>query len=107
MFFKTVNDVSPLFWVCLDFLLFFLEEMSSESSIGYELVKRRQYYNEKIQQAETYEKQLKKSNMETMMMQGRRNQSINIIDLQEKIDMINYLQNITRAVHEWANKPTS
>ena len=74
--------------------------MSSESSIGYELFKRKQYFKEKIQQAITYEKQLRKSNMETMMMQGRRNQSINIVDLQEKIDIINYLQNITRAVHE-------
>ena len=99
-FLKTANGISPLFWISLDFLLFFLEEMSSESSIGYELFKRKQYYKEKIQQAITYEKQLRKSNMETMMMQGRRNQSINIVDLQEKIDIINYLQNITRAVHE-------
>jgi len=105
MFFRSAREGDPAFPASLDFLLLFFEEMTCDSSIGHELFKRQRYYKEKIQEALRYEEQLKKSNMETMMMQGRRNQCINIVDLQEKIDIINYLQNITRAVHEWADKP--
>ena len=105
MVFRSAREGDPAFPAALDFLLLFFEEMTCDSSIGYELFKRQRHYKEKIREAVRYEEQLKKSNMETMMMQGRRNKCINIVDLQEKIDIINYLQNITRAVHEWADKP--
>ena len=63
-------------------------------------MQKKRNYEEKIHQAIKFEEQLRKNNIETMMMQGKRNQCINVADLQEKIDIINYLQNFKRAVHE-------
>jgi len=64
------------------------------------LGRARQIYEETIRQAIKFEEQLRKKNIETMMMQGARNLSVNITELQEKIDIINYLQNIQCAVNE-------
>jgi hypothetical protein len=97
----TQYDEENVFYLkSFDFILQFFTEIQPDSKIGYSLFKKKKNYDEKIRQAVKYEEQLKKSNMETMMMQGKRNQCINIIDLQEKIDIINYLQNATRAVHD-------
>lgn len=100
IFFNQYSEEKVSYLKYLDFILQFFTEIQPDSKIGYSLCKKKQNYDEAIQQAMKYEEQLKKSNMETMMMQGKRNQCINIIDLQEKIDIINYLQNITPAVHE-------
>jgi len=100
IFFNQYSEENVSYLKYLDFILQFFTEIQPDSKIGYSLCKKKQNYDEAIQQAMKYEEQLKKSNMETMMMQGKRNQCINIIDLQEKIDIINYLQNITPAVHE-------
>ena len=100
IFFNQYSEENVSYLKYLDFILQFFTEIQADSKIGYALRKKKQNYDETIRQAMKYEEQLKKSNMETMMMQGKRNQCINIIDLQEKIDIINYLQNIIRTVHE-------
>ncbi|MBW1893782.1 MAG: hypothetical protein JRF40_08535 [Deltaproteobacteria bacterium] len=99
-FFKQHATENVDFLKHLDFILQFFAETESDEIIDHSLMQKKQNYEEKIQQAIKFEEQLRKNNIETMMMQGKRNQCINVVDLQEKIDIINYLQNFKRAVHE-------
>jgi len=99
-FFKQYATEHIDFLKHLDFILQFFAETEPGETIDHSLMQKKQNYEEKIQQAIKFEEQLRKNNIETMMMQGKRNQCINVADLKGKIDIINYLQNFKCAVHE-------
>lgn len=102
-FFKCHSAEQDGFFSYLDFLLRFLAEIDGDVDIAAALRKKRHRCEAMVRQAITFGEQLKKHNMETMMMKGMRNMSINVTDIQEQINLIRYLQNLPSAVSEGAD----
>ena len=61
------NDVFKYF----DFILLFLEELQVEDDIFEALMKKKRFYLKHLKRAEKFEKQLLRTNMETLMLKGQ------------------------------------
>jgi hypothetical protein len=54
-----------------DFILLFLEELQEEDDIFEALMKKKRFYLKHLKRTEKFEKQLQKTNMETLMLKGQ------------------------------------
>lgn len=94
-FFEKMRSQSRMFMKCVDFVLGFLDEIKGEKDIFAELINKKKFYFQNLQKAEKFEKQLRQSNMETLMMQGVKMVIINADEAREKMEIID---TICRAV---------
>ena len=54
-----------------DFILFFLEELNEDADVFEVLMKKKRFYLKHLKRTEKFEKQLLKTNMETLMFEGK------------------------------------
>ena len=73
---------------CFDFILAFFGERPTGGDIYRELMEKKRFYLHSLQKALKAHRQLEKSNMETLMLQGIRFSFIDPADAREKIDWI-------------------
>jgi len=86
-FCKTLSN-SKKFPDYLNFMIPFLESLSADTTVREALQDRRTQYMNHIDQARWFETKLKKSNMETLMLQGIRTPYISIVETMAKIAAI-------------------
>jgi hypothetical protein len=87
-FFEKTDMKSTDAAACLDFILGVLDEIGEDQDIFQALMDRKRCYFQNIQQAAKFEEQLKKNNMEILMLQGTRIPHIDKADVFNKIAMI-------------------
>jgi hypothetical protein len=71
-----------------DFILLFLEELQKEDDIFEALMKKKRFYLKHLKRAEKFEKQLKKTNMETLILKGQTAAFINMNEARENMAII-------------------
>ncbi len=71
-FFKKMDTQASDFFECLDFILEFLDELQDDADIFCALMSKKRFYFQSLQKVAKFEEQLKKSNMETLILQGVR-----------------------------------
>ncbi len=87
-FFEKMDTESREIVNCLDFILNFFDELRDDTDIFQSLMDKKRFYFQNLQKATEFEEKLKKSNMETLILQGVRTPYINKPDTMEKIAMI-------------------
>lgn len=87
-FFEKADTHAPDPAACLDFILDMLGEIRDHQDIFQALMDKKRSYFQNIQQAAKFEEQLKKNNMEVLMLQGTRMPHIDKADVFNKIAMI-------------------
>ncbi len=85
------NDVFKYF----DFILLFLEELREEDDIFESLMKKKRFYLKHLKRAEKFEKQLLRTNMETLMLKG---QTAAFIDKNEARQSMQIIDRISQTV---------
>ena len=83
------------FLKCLSFALGFLEELPDEADIFEAMMTQKRLYLTNLKKTEQFEAQFQKSNMETLLMQGKRASYFNKADAREKMLLID---KVSRAV---------
>lgn len=72
----------------LDFILDFLEELKDDTDMFKAMLKKKRSFLKHLQKAESFEKQLAKYNIETLILQGVREPGINVAEIKKKMEMI-------------------
>ncbi len=87
-FFEKYKTNNTHFFNHLDFILDFLQEHEEGQDIYSALMSKKSTCQRNIKEALRYQKQLEKYNIETLMLKGIRNQSINVDEMRITMDMI-------------------
>lgn len=87
-FLEKMRSQRRLFLKSLDFFLLFLNEVDDPQKIYEKLIDRKWFYFQNIQKSQGVEEQLRKNNIETLMMQGIRVTLIDEADAREKMEII-------------------
>jgi len=77
-----------IFFVYLDFLLYLLEELNDKPDMFPALMSKKKFYFQNLQKARNLDIQLKKHNVETLLLSGKRVSYIDAADARKKIQMI-------------------
>jgi hypothetical protein len=85
------NDMS----ICVDFILSFLEELHEDANIFDALMTKKKFYLKHLKRTEKYEEQLQKTNIETLMLQGK---SPAFMDKNEARDNMAVIDRISQTV---------
>ncbi len=94
-FFSFFNPEHPLYVTYLDFIIDFLHAHDGNQDIYTALNAKKRSCYRYLQSALKFQEQLAKYNIETLMMKGIKNQSINIEEMEETIHLIH---NITMTI---------
>jgi hypothetical protein len=78
-----------------DFILFFLEELDGNSDIFDALMSKKKLYLKHLKRTEKFEEQLQKTNIETLMLQGK---SLAFMDKNEARDNMAIIDRISQTV---------
>lgn len=70
--FKNLKPTHPQFWPCLDFVLNIVSEVPAAPLVYDFLMAKKNFYFQSVSKAEQFLEKLRRSNMETLMMQGER-----------------------------------
>jgi len=107
-FFERMNAGSTGFKDCLDFVLTLLEELREDDprDMYKVLVDKKRSCFRSIQQAKRFEEQLRKSNMEIMMMQGARMPYVNKDETAWKMKLIDRISIAVFGKTEFIEEPT-
>ena len=89
-FLEKIDSEKSDFLECLDFIVHFFDELQDTQDISQALFEKRQFCLQNVKKAEKLEEQLKKKNIETMIIQGGRIPYIN------KEEMLKNLGNIDK-----------
>ena len=73
---------------CLEFLLHLFDDLPDDTNVFGGLMARKRFYFKSVLKAESFEEKLKKSNMETLMLQGERAPYISKPDAVKKMALI-------------------
>ncbi|UCF89788.1 MAG: hypothetical protein JSW39_15930 [Desulfobacterales bacterium] len=84
---KLATDRHRLF-VCLDFVCSFLNELKEGADIFQTLMAQKKFYFQSLQKAKKLALQLRRSNMETLLLQGVKIPLIDMADARRKMAMI-------------------
>jgi hypothetical protein len=95
-FFEKIAPQSHDFNVCLDFTLSLLDEISEDKSIYQALMDKKKFYLRSLQKARQLEMQLQKSNLETLLLEGKR---VILIDQDDARKKMLIIDRISRAVY--------
>lgn len=76
---------------CFDFILEFFDESTSDGDIYNALKNKKKFYFRHLQKAIKYEADLRKSNMETMMLKGLQGPAFNLEDTRRKMRTIDLI----------------
>jgi hypothetical protein len=87
-FFEKMDDENDDFFNCLGFVLNLLDGIHEERNLFLSLMDKKRFYFKSLQRAATFEDQLKKNNIETLMQQGLRAPPISRDEVRQKIIMI-------------------
>ncbi len=93
--FQKVKPESLDFGRCLDFSLSLLDEMTDDSDMYQALMAKKRFYLRSLQRAKKLDMQLQKSNLETLLSQGKRIILVDKADAHKKLSIID---RISRAV---------
>ena len=93
--FRLVKPESHDFGLCLDFALTLLDEMPEDSDMYQALMAKKRFYLRSLQRAQKMEAQLQKSNLETLLSQGKRVILFDKSDARKKLQIID---RISRAI---------
>jgi len=85
------NDMS----ICVDFILSFLEELHEDADIFDTLMTKKKFYLKHLKRTEKFEEQLQKTNIETLMLQGK---SPAFMDKNEARDNMTIIDKISQTV---------
>jgi hypothetical protein len=94
-FFEKFNIESSDVFEHLDFVLSFLEEIKEDNDIFKALMVKKKFYLRHLKRTEKFEDQLQRTNMETLMLQGKR---AVFIDKNEARKMMVIIDRISQAV---------
>jgi len=94
-FFAKLDPQSHDFETCLDFALALLDELEKDQDLYPALMAKKRFYLRSLQKAKKLETQLQKSNLETMLSQGKRVILVDRADARKKMLIID---RISRAV---------
>jgi len=94
-FFEKLKTQSHDFNVCLDFALSFLDELKQDQDLYPALMAKKRFYLRSLQKAKKLETQLEKSNLETLLSQGKRVILVDKADARRKMLIID---RISRAI---------
>ncbi|MCP4623321.1 MAG: hypothetical protein GY850_07280 [bacterium] len=94
-FFEKLETQSHDFNVCLDFALSFLDELKEDQDLYPALMAKKRFYLRSLQKAKKLETQLEKSNLETLLSQGKRVILVDKADARKKMMIID---RISRAI---------
>jgi hypothetical protein len=94
-FFEKLAPQSHDFNICLDFALAFLDEMNQDQDLYPALMAKKRFYLRSLQKAKKLENQLQKSNLETLLSQGKRVILVDQTDARKKLLIID---RISRAI---------
>lgn len=94
-FFEKFNIESSDVFEHLDFVLSFLEEIKEDTDIFKALMVKKKFYLRHLKRTEKFEDQLQRTNMETLMLQGKR---AVFIDKNEARKMMVIIDRISQAV---------
>ena len=94
-FFEKLDPQSHDFNVCLDFALSFLDELKQDQDLYPALMAKKRFYLRSLQKAKKLETQLEKSNLETLLSQGKRVILVDKADARKKMLIID---RISRAI---------
>jgi hypothetical protein len=87
-FFEKWDTVNNDAFKYFDFVLLFLEELQEDDDIFEALMKKKRFYLKHLKRAEKFEKQLQKTNMETLMLKGQTAAFIDKNEARENIAII-------------------
>jgi hypothetical protein len=87
-FFEKMDNEDDDFFMCLGFVLNFLDGIHEDRNLFLSLMDKKRFYLKSLQRATTFEDQLKKNNIETLMQQGLRAPPINKDEAHQMIVMI-------------------
>ena len=87
-FFKNLQIANDEFFDHLDFILSFLDESKDEPDIFQALMARKKLYFQSLQKAKNLDIQLKKHNVETLLLRGNRVSYVDRADVRKKVQMI-------------------
>jgi hypothetical protein len=93
--FEKMPSENEHFVECLDFALGFLDEQQNDPDIFPALMRKKKFYYKTLQKALKFESQLNRSNMETLMLQGKR---AAFVDKNEARKNMRIIDIISRAV---------
>ena len=88
VFFEKLEIDDDEFWDYLDFVLGFLDECKDEPEMFAALMARKRFYFQSLQKAKNLDTQLKKHNVETLLLRGKRVSYFDTADARKKIKMI-------------------
>lgn len=94
-FFEKLAPQSHDFNICLDFALSFLDEQTEDRDLYQALMAKKRFYLRSLQKAKKLESQLQKSNLETLLSQGKRVILVDQADARKKMLIID---RISRAI---------
>ena len=94
-FFEKLDPQSQDFSTCLDFALSFFDELKQDQDLYPALMAKKRFYLRSLQKAKKLETQLEKSNLETLLSQGKRVILVDKADARKKMLIID---RISRAV---------
>lgn len=97
------TDSGRKFRLYFDFILAFLDESAPDGDIHNALRKKKKFYFRHLQRALKYEVDLKKSNMETMMLKKLQGPALNIADIRRNIRTIDHICLICFGRSEYLN----
>ncbi len=87
-FFENMDTENHDIIKCLNFILDFLDELQDDRDIFQSLADKKRFCFQNLQKLVNFEEQLKKSNMETLILQGVRTPYANKADMLENITII-------------------
>jgi len=87
-FFEMLGPQSHDFNICLDFALSFLDELPEDQDLYQALMTKKRFYLRSLQKAKKLETQLQKSNLETLLSQGKRVILVDKADARKKMLII-------------------
>jgi hypothetical protein len=94
-FFEKLGPQSHDFNICLDFALYLLDELQEDQDLYQALMTKKRFYLRSLQKAKKLETQLQKSNLETLLSQGKRIILVDKADARKKMLIID---RISRAI---------
>lgn len=86
--FEKLAPQSHDFDICLDFALAFLDEMNQDQEMYPALMAKKRFYLRSLQRAKRLENQLQKTNLETLLSQGKRVILVDQADARQKMLII-------------------
>jgi hypothetical protein len=87
-FFRNMVYKDSDFFSCLDYVLEFLEEIGKDKDILKALIEKKRFYIKRLQKCSKFEQQLKRNNVETLILKRAEMPCDNIEELHEKIRTI-------------------